>query len=231
MKNKMIFLQCNVFAVQTCDLIFYLWLWWCVDVIGRPFPTLAQMFPDFIQLVKFFERFKCVLTAIIVTGCADCGFWLYKTVWHEFTMAFCFVNCVVFCLGQFYTATSISQGLFLLPYLELVGHLSSFNGIFPPQAWLQTCDILIWTSSTLVYQCVFSFLSYTMCCWGWLVTYLSMNVADELLFLAASHQWHNHCGNLLCGFVFPRSSDLKWPCFLPGLVSQLFHSVSVLLSI
>lgn len=82
------FLQCNV--------IFYLWLW-CVDVMGRPLPPSAQMFPDFTEFVKLFEHFKCILTTIIVTGCADCGFWLYKTVWHEFAMAFCTVNSVVIC--------------------------------------------------------------------------------------------------------------------------------------
>lgn len=134
-------------------------------------------------------------------------------------------------LDSFILPLASRRGFFCSLILNLWGICLHLMAFFPPQAWLQTCDILIWTSSTLVYQCVFSFLSYTMCCWGWLVTYLSMNDADELLFLTASHQWHNHCGNLLCGFVFPRSSDLKWPCFLPGFVLQLFHSVSVLLSI
>lgn len=50
------------------------------EVMCRPFPASPQMFPDSIHFVKLFGHFKFVLATIIVTGCADGVFWLYKTV-------------------------------------------------------------------------------------------------------------------------------------------------------
>ncbi len=72
------------------------------DVMGRPSPPSAQMFPDFTWFVKSFEHFINASSPPIIVGCAE--LWLYKTVWHEFCNGFLYCKqCRYLLNGLFYT--------------------------------------------------------------------------------------------------------------------------------